>query len=198
VAEDKDDFYLTVSRLTPYKRVNLIVEAFSRMPDKRLVVIGDGSQLKSLKAAASKNITILGFQSSDVMHDYMRRARGFVFAAEEDFGICVGEAQACGTPVIAFGKGGVLEIVRGLSESEPTGMFFEEQTAAAIVEAIRNFEQDSTRFDPAACRKNACRFSVERFRRQFTEFCERTVARHKMETAVTTNDAVLSDAIANV
>jgi len=195
---EKGDFYLTVSRLVPYKRVGLIVEAFNRMPEKKLVVIGTGSNFKSIKAIARENITMMGFQDFEVLRQYMQGARAFVFAAEEDFGISVVEAQACGTPVIAFGKGGVLEIVRGPSESEPTGMFFQEQTADAIIESIRNFEQDSTRFDPAACRKNACRFSIQRFRKEFTEFCERTAATHRMESDIPYEDAVLSDAIANV
>jgi len=179
VKQDKDDFYLTVSRLVPYKKVNLIVEAFGRMPDKKLVVIGDGAPLKDIKAAAEKNVSMLGFQSADVVHDYLRRARGFVFAAEEDFGICVVEAQACGTPAIAFGKGGVLESVRDLSAAEPTGIFFKEQTAEAVINAVSLFESQRGRFDPGACRRSAERFSRERFRREFREFCEQAMGTSK-------------------
>jgi glycosyltransferase involved in cell wall biosynthesis len=179
VKEDKDDFYLTVSRLVPYKRVNLLVEAFNGMPDKKLVVIGEGAQLKDNQATAGKNVMMLGFQSSDVVHDYMRRAQGFVFAAEEDFGICVIEALACGTPVIAFGKGGVLESVHDLSAKEPTGIFFKEQTAGAIRDAVRLFERERRQFDAGACRRSAERFSRERFRREFLEFCERAIRRSK-------------------
>jgi glycosyltransferase involved in cell wall biosynthesis len=170
--EDKDDFYLTVSRLVPYKKVNLIVEAFGRMPDKKLVVIGDGPQFQSIKAAAGKNVTMLGFQDSQVVRDHMQRANGFVFAAEEDFGISVLEAQACGTPVIAFGKGGALETVCGLGMEGPTGVFFYEHSCDAIVNAISLFEMEREQFTSTSCRKNAIPFSVERFRREFLEFCE--------------------------
>lgn len=198
VKEDKDDFYLTVSRFVPYKKVNLIVEAFSRMPDKKLVAIGDGAQLKSLKATASKNVTMLGFQSSDVVHDYMRRAQGFVFAAEEDFGICVVEALACGTPVIAFEKGGVLESVDDLSAEEPTGIFFKEQTPEAIVNAVRLFERERGQFDAGACRRSAERFSRERFQREFRDFCERATKRSKAGDKTLTNSDLFSDVAAQV
>ncbi len=103
---EKQDFYLTASRLVPYKRIDLIVEAFSKMPEKKLVVIGDGPEMSKIRKIAGANIEILGFQPNDVMEEYMMDAKAFVFAAEEDFGITPVEAQACGTPVIAFGKGG--------------------------------------------------------------------------------------------
>lgn len=112
--EEKEDFYLAASRMVPYKRMDLIVEAFATMPDKRLVVIGEGPEFEKVKAKAGPNVELLGYQGSEVLRDYMQRARAFVFAAEEDFGIMPVEAQACGTPVIAFGKGGVLETIRGV------------------------------------------------------------------------------------
>ncbi len=174
----KQDFYLTVSRLVPYKRVNVIVDAFSRMPDKKLVVIGDGTNFRATKAIASHNVIMLGSQPADVVQQYMQDARAFVFAAEEDFGICVAEAQACGTPVIAFGKGGGLEIVRDLTADQPTGLFFEEQTAAAIVESVRRFENEETRFNPDACRRNVTRFSAERFCKEFRDFCDSAMRLH--------------------
>lgn len=175
---DKEEFYLTVSRLVPYKKVSLIVEAFRAMPDKKLVVVGDGPQLKSIKSRAGKNVTLLGYQNSEVVRDLMQRAKAFIFAAEEDFGITVLEAQACGTPVIAFGRGGVLETVRDLNRMvDPTGVFFQEQTAEAIAVAVHLFENEAKSFDPITCRKNAARFSVERFRKEFTEFCKFTLAR---------------------
>lgn len=93
------------------------------MPDKKLVVIGDGSEMSKIKAKAKSNIEIMGYQSSNVMLDYMQKAKAFVFAAEEDFGITPVEAQACGTPVIAFGKGGSLETIRPLGVLNPTGIF---------------------------------------------------------------------------
>lgn len=175
---EKDDFYLTVSRLVPYKKVGLIVEAFNRMPEKKLVVIGDGSNFNEIRATARNNVSMMGFQPFEVMRGHMQRARAFVFAAEEDFGISMVEAQACGTPVIAFGKGGALEIVQDESAEEPTGMFFGEQTPEAIVQSVHMFEQNSAYFRPIACRKNATRFSTERFRRAFVDFCEEAVTSH--------------------
>lgn len=162
----KEDFYLTASRLVPYKKIDLIVEAFSRMPEKRLVVIGDGPDMQKVRAKAGPNVEVMGYQPFSVLHDRMRRAKAFVFAAEEDFGISVVEAQACGTPVIAYGKGGALETVRD-SGSQPTGLFFEEQRAEAIVAAVESFERDPGRFRAEDCRANAEHFSAAHFREQF-------------------------------
>ncbi|MDR6349077.1 glycosyltransferase family 4 protein [Pantoea sp. SORGH_AS_0659] len=164
--EKKDDFYFTASRMVPYKRIDLIVEAFSRMPEKKLVVIGDGSEMAKIKSKATANVEILGYQPNEVMEDYMRRAKAFVFAAEEDFGITPVEAQACGTPVIAFGKGGALETIRPYGEEYPTGLFFYEQSADAIVEAVESFDIIGHDIQPIDCRTNATRFSAERFRKE--------------------------------
>src|SRR5512132_2211600 len=168
--------YLTVSRSVPYKRVPLIVEAFRRMPHRRLVVIGNGPETSKVRAAAAgaANIEILGFQSGRVVEDYMRRARAFIFAAREDFGIVPVEAQACGTPVIAYGDGGVVESVRGLGYADrPTGVFFEQQTSDAIIAAVDRFERNSDAFSAEQCRANALRFSPERFRDEFGDFVNR-------------------------
>ncbi|WP_233885888.1 glycosyltransferase family 4 protein [Paraburkholderia flagellata] len=162
----KEDFYVTASRLVPYKKIDLIVEAFARMPERRLVVIGDGPDMHKVRAKATPNVEVLGYQPFAVLHDRMRRAKAFVFAAEEDFGISVVEAQACGTPVIAFGKGGALETVRDTG-SRPTGIFFEEQNADAIIAAVDSFESDPGRFRAEDCRANAERFSSRHFREQF-------------------------------
>ncbi|NLP60432.1 glycosyltransferase family 4 protein [Paraburkholderia sacchari] len=162
----KEDFYLTASRLVPYKKIDLIVEAFSRMPGKRLVVIGDGPDMQKVRAKAGPNVEVMGYQPFSVLHDRMRRAKAFVFAAEEDFGISVVEAQACGTPVIAYGKGGALETVRD-SGSQPTGLFFEEQRAESIIAAVESFERNPQRFRAEDCRANAERFSATHFRDQF-------------------------------
>jgi len=165
--EDKDDFYLTASRLVPYKRVSLIVEAFTQMSDKRLKVVGDGPEREKIERIASghSNIELLGYQSAAALVDLMGRARAFVFAAEEDFGIAPVEAQACGTPVIAFGCGGVLESVRDLSVPEPTGVFFGEQSVAAIAQTIECFEHEGSAIRAGDCRRNAERFAPERFRK---------------------------------
>ncbi len=168
--EDKEDFFLTVSRLVPYKRVDLIVEAFSAMPDKRLVVIGDGPDMEKIRAKAGPNTEILGYQENTIANDYMRRARAFVFAAEEDFGIAPLEAQACGTPVIAYGKGGALETIRGLEADSPTGIFFATQSVADLQAAVECFEENRARIAPAACRNNALRFSQQVFGREFGDF----------------------------
>lgn len=164
--ETKEDFYFTASRMVPYKRIDLIVEAFSQMPDKKLVVIGDGSEMTKIKSKAGKNIEILGYQPDAVMQDYMRRAKAFVFAAEEDFGITPVEAQACGTPVIAFGKGGVLETIRPYGENHPTGIFFAEQTVASLLQAVRQFDLVKDAILPSDCRNNALKFSAQRFHQE--------------------------------
>jgi len=177
---DKEDFYVTASRMVPYKKVDLIVEAFNAMPDKRLVVIGDGPDFAKIKAKAGPNVQLLGFAGAEALRDHLQRARAFVFAAEEDFGIAPLEAQACGTPVIAFGKGGALETIIPLPEAEcaasspaPTGVFFYEQSVAAIVAAVQRFEEVGAAITPEACRENALRFAPERFRAEFTAFVER-------------------------
>ena len=154
----KEEFYLTSSRLVPYKRIDLIVEAFAAMPDKRLVVIGAGPEMPKIQAKATSNVQIMGYQSVDVLRDHLQRAKGFVFAAEEDFGIAPLEAQSCGTPVIAYGKGGSLETVK----AGETGLLFSEQSVASIVDAVQRFEQIS--FDPGLIRRHAETFSEENFR----------------------------------
>lgn len=172
IGEASEEFYLTASRMVPYKKIGAIVEAFARLPDKRLVVIGDGPERDKIARLAPANVTLLGHQPRAVLRDHMQRARGFLFAAEEDFGIVPLEAQACGTPVIAYGKGGALETVRGLEAAEPTGLFFEAQTPEAIADAVRRFEANRSRFAPAACRENALAFAPERFRAEFSAFVE--------------------------
>jgi glycosyltransferase involved in cell wall biosynthesis len=169
VCAHKEDFYLAASRLVPYKKLLLIVQAFASMPDKNLVIIGDGPDMAKVKSLAGLNVTVMGYQPFAVLKDHMQRAKAFVFAAEEDFGIAPLEAQACGTPVIAFGKGGSLETIRGLQHPQPTGVFFEEQSPQAIVAAVALFEQHAAQITPQACRDNAMRFAPERFRREFTD-----------------------------
>jgi glycosyltransferase involved in cell wall biosynthesis len=169
LGERKEDFYLTVSRLEPYKRIDLIVEAFARMPDRRLVVIGDGPEMRRLRSKASPNVALRGRLPTPEVHDHMRRARAFLFAGIEDFGIVMAEAQACGTPVIAFAGGGAVEIVRAEGTPRPTGLLFAEQTAEAVTVAVRRFERDTELYAPAGCRENALRFDRARFRQRFEE-----------------------------
>jgi glycosyltransferase involved in cell wall biosynthesis len=163
--EHKKDYYFTCSRLVPYKKIDLIVEAFAAMPDKQLVVIGDGPEYARIKAKTAGNITLMGYQPFNVLKEKMQHARAFVFAAEEDFGIVPLEAQASGTPVIAFGKGGTRETVI----DGKTGIFFEEQTAEAIRNAVMRFEV--TEMDSAGdIRKHASFFKKERFKTEFESF----------------------------
>lgn len=171
-SEAKGSYYLAVSRLVPYKRMDLIARAFAAMPDKKLVIIGDGPDRSKLQQHLAPNIEYLGYQSNEVVRDYMQRAKAFVFAAEEDFGITPLEAQACGTPVIAYGKGGALETLRGLNTDAPTGVFFAEQSVAGICQAIGEFEANLSRFTPQQCRENAERFSRQRFCAEYTAFVE--------------------------
>lgn len=182
---EKENYYLTASRMVPYKKIGLIVEAFSHMPDKRLVVIGDGPDLEKIRLKAGRNIELLGYQPSEVMKDYMQRARAFVFAAEEDFGIVTVEAQACGTPVIAFGRGGSAETVIPLRDADcgvrtetgcaPTGVFFPEQSVESLMHAVSVFERNLHMFKGDVIRANAERFTRERFKREFKEFVDRTL-----------------------
>ncbi len=163
---DKDEYYFTCSRFVPYKKIDLIVKAFAQMPDKKLIVIGDGPDFEKVKKIATANTTLMGFQPLDVLKKYMAKAKAMVFAAVEDFGIVPVEAQACGTPVIAFGRGGVTEsVIDG-----QTGIFYSAQTVEAINAAVHKFETIS--FDPVVIRKNAERFSTERFSREFAKFVE--------------------------
>jgi glycosyltransferase involved in cell wall biosynthesis len=167
VGDKKGDFYLTASRMVPYKRIDMIVEAFASMPDRKLVVIGDGPQMDLVRSKATSNVSILGYQSFEVLKDHMQRAKAFVYAAEEDFGIAIVEAQACGTPVIAYGTGGAVESVVPLGSPGATGLHFTTQTPASLCEAVERFEDCSHAFTTVACRRNAERFGAADFRRRF-------------------------------
>ena len=173
---EKEEFYLTASRFVPYKKIDLIVRAFGEMPEKSLIVIGDGPDFEKVKSYAKANVTMLGFQDSAALCDHMQRAKAFVFAAEEDFGIAPLEAQACGTPVIAFGKGGALETIAGLQGPCPTGVFFDEQSERSIIDAVSRFEAANPKISADDCRENAMRFSTERFREEFVHFVEKCSA----------------------
>lgn len=166
LCEEKDNFYLTASRLVPYKKVDLIAESFSHMPDKKLIICGDGPQLNSIKKKATKNIEIVGYAPFEKLKSYMQKAKAFIFAAKEDFGIVPLEACACGTPVIAYGAGGALETVK----ENVTGVFFNEQSPKSIVEAINRFESSHESFDPKIIRNHALNFSKKRFQEQFSTF----------------------------
>ncbi len=162
--EAKQDFYLVASRMVPYKRIELIAAAFRRMPGRRLVVVGDGPNAPRVReaAAGAANIELRGRIGTDELVGLTQAARACVFAAEEDFGIATVEAQACGTPVIAFGKGGARDILVAPPAPAPTGLFFEDQSEDALIAAVERFE--TLAFLPQDCRRNAGRFSREAFR----------------------------------
>ena len=166
--ESKSDFYLTASRMVPYKKIDLIVEAFSQT-EKKLLVIGDGPDMGKIKSKASKNIELLGFADDKTMADLMGQAKAFVFAAEEDFGITPVEAQACGTPVICFGRGGALETVKeGIS-----GLYFMEQNIRELLAAVDKFEQSYDKFEPIKIRENSLKFSRTRFEAEIKSYVEK-------------------------
>ena len=170
----KEDFYLTVSRMVPYKKIDLIAEAFSKMPDKKLIIIGDGSEFNKIKKNSVANIELVGYQNNTVIIDYMQRAKAFIFAAEEDFGIVVLEAQACGTPVIAYNKGGSKETVIDyhLDQENATGVLFNHQNTESLIEAVNYFESISLNILSQNCRDNALKFNPERFKKEFNDFME--------------------------
>jgi glycosyltransferase involved in cell wall biosynthesis len=164
--ENKDDYYVSASFLAPYKRTDLVIEAFNAMPNRRLVVVGDGQQSKRLRSGAGPNVTFAGFLPRDEYVRTVAKAKAMVFAGCEDFGIALAEAQACGTPLIAFGRGGAVDIVRPLGRSDrPTGVLFSAQTVAALKEAVDVFEENSAEIAPMGCRENSLRFSESRFDR---------------------------------
>ncbi|SDD96064.1 Glycosyltransferase involved in cell wall bisynthesis [Mucilaginibacter pineti] len=163
---EKKDFYVTCSRFVPYKKIDLIVSAFAQMPDKTLYVIGEGPDFKKVSRLATPNTILLGYQPFDVLKKYLGEAKAFIFAAEEDFGILPVEAQACGTPVIAYKKGGAMESV---IENE-TGIFFNEQSAGAIKSAVERFDVSSLCFNYNDIVKHAAGFSTERFKKEILSY----------------------------
>ncbi|MFO7445164.1 MAG: glycosyltransferase, partial [Ignavibacteriaceae bacterium] len=170
----KEDYYLTASRMVPYKKIDMIVEAFSKMPDKKLVVIGDGPEMQKIKSKTSSNIEILGYQQFETLKRHMQKARAFVFAAEEDFGIIVVEAMACGTPVIAWSSGGTTEtIVEG-----KTGLFFKDQNVSSLIEAVNRFEKSEDKFNPSVIRAHSKQFSREVFEEKMKLFVDEKISTH--------------------
>ncbi|MFI0471731.1 glycosyltransferase family 4 protein [Halomonas sp. HMF6819] len=175
----REDFYLTASRMVPYKRIDLVIQAFNRTPNRQLVVLGDGPDFASLKSMAGPNVTLLGYQPDSVLVDYLERTRAFVFMAEEDFGILPVEAQAAGAPVIGYGVGGMRETV----EEGVTGLLTTEQSVESLLETLEHFEalndlakkgeEYSERpFSPSVCRLNAQRFSNDTFKDAIHRFIQ--------------------------
>jgi glycosyltransferase involved in cell wall biosynthesis len=164
LVKTKEDFYVTASRMVPYKKIKIIVEAFNQMPNKKLIVLGDGPEFNSIKKSIKPNIELLGFVNSTSLKNYLQKAKAFVFAAEEDFGIIPVEAQACGTPIIGFNRGGLRETVI----NNKTGVLFEKQTTKSIIDAVNYFETLSLSSDEI--RENAERFSKQRFEKELFNF----------------------------
>jgi len=161
---DKEDYYFTASRMVPYKKIDLIVKSFNKLPNKKLIVAGDGPDYKKIKAIAGPNIQLVGFLEEKELKKHISKAKAFVFAAEEDFGILPVEAQACGTPVIAYNRGGTKEtIIDG-----KTGLLYKEQSESSIENAVMEFEK--LEFNPNEVRENALRFSKERFEKEIKDF----------------------------
>ena len=179
--KEKEDFYLTASFMNPFKKIDLIVEAFTAMPNQQLVVIGDGPDFRNIQSKAGANVTFLGYQPVEELRDYMQRAKAFIFAAPEDFGIIMAEAQACGTPVIAYSKGGAVEIVRGLEEENPTGVLFSQQTVDCLVQAIEKFEVENYRISAENCRKNSLRFAPIHFQEALKLCVQENWSQFKMQ-----------------
>jgi len=167
----REAFYLTASRMVPYKRIDLVIDAFNRTPQRQLIVIGDGPDFAKLKAKAGPNVTLLGYQPDSVLIDHLERARAFVFMAEEDFGILPVEAQAAGAPVIGYGVGGMRETII----DQVTGLWVPEQSVSALLTALTRFEEARPEasgerqtspeppFSPALCRNSAQRFASAHF-----------------------------------
>ena len=175
-AGGREEYYVAVSRLVPYKRVDLLVAAFRALPQRRLIVVGDGPLAATLARDAPPNVEFRGRVDSAELVPLVQRARAFVHGAEEDFGIALVEAQAAGTPVIAYSGGGAAEIVCGPDAPAPTGVLFDTQSSAALVAAIGRFEALAGGIDPDACRSNAARFAPEHFRQALRAFVARVTA----------------------
>ncbi|WP_299900466.1 glycosyltransferase [uncultured Aquimarina sp.] len=184
ISHETKEYYVTCSSLVPYKKIDLIVNAFSKT-DKELIIIGDGPDYNKIKKISGPNIRLLGFLDSDRKKEILQKAKAFVFAAVEDFGIAPLEAQACGVPVIAFAEGGALETIKGvsltseISQNFHTGVYFEEQSTSSLLEAVDFFEKNQSCFDKTTIRKHAVFFSKERFEKEFKETIEMLYERWK-------------------
>jgi glycosyltransferase involved in cell wall biosynthesis len=180
---DKEDYYVTAGRFVPFKRLDIVAQAFARMPDKKLIILGDGPEMAKIRSVAGPNVVFTGFLPPAQVKAYLSKAQAFLFPSEEDFGIVPVEAQACGTPVIAFGRGGALETIvpeNNASGSAVTGRFFNEQSADAVVLAVQAFEADKARgvYKAQAIHDHAQYFSIDKFKLRFQAEIDAAIARH--------------------
>jgi glycosyltransferase involved in cell wall biosynthesis len=171
-ASDEESYYLMVTAMVPYKRVDLAIQAFN-LSKKPLRIIGEGQEMKALRKMAKKNIEFLGWQSDEKVREFYRGCRAFIFPGEEDFGISPVEAQACGKPVIAYGRGGILETVIPYPRENCTGVFFDRPEAESLFRAVDLFERNIGRFDPEVIRRNALRFHKSGFKDELRSFIEK-------------------------
>ena len=183
---EKQDFYVTVSRLVSYKKIALIVRAFNQL-GYPLIIIGDGPDLPKIRQMAQSNIKVLGAQENEVVEQYMTQAKAFVYAACEDFGIALVEAQACGTPVIAYGGGGALETVIDIRQNldNGTGIFFFPQTAQALVDAVETFCKFQHQVNPESCRNQAAKFTPKIFETSYMTFLEQCYQDFTQKSSIT-------------
>ena len=185
------DYYLIVSAFAPYKRIDIAVNAFERM-GLPLVIIGGGQEEERIRKMAKKHVKCIGWQSSETLREYYRGCKALIFPGEEDFGIVPLEAQACGKPVIAFARGGVLETVYGIytepmqeiiekQPETPTGVFFTKQTTASLMEAVKFFERNKNLFDPLSIRKHAEGFDKLIFKEKFKQYIEAIIKQNRLK-----------------
>ncbi len=176
----KQDFYLTVCRLVSYKKISLIVKAFNQL-GRELIVIGTGGELNELRHLAQPNVKIMGWQPKEIVTQYMSEAKGFIYAACEDFGMALVEAQACGTPVIAYGFGGATETVKDVRKysDSATGLLFSEQTEQALIEAVEKFENYQEYFQSEIIKNHASKFSQTVFQKHYLNFVEKCYTEFK-------------------
>lgn len=175
ISDNLSDYFLIVSAFAPYKRIDIAIEAFNRL-GLPLKIVGAGQDEKRLKGMAKRNIEFLGWRKDEEIAYLYARCRALIFPGEEDFGIVPVEAMASGRPVIAYGRGGVLETVMPLEGSRvkgqgsPTGIFFYEQTPEALMEAVRLFEKKHGLFNPELIRKYSMRFDKEIFKKKIEDY----------------------------
>jgi glycosyltransferase involved in cell wall biosynthesis len=182
VGREQKSFYLIVSALVPYKRIDIAVEAFNTLQIP-LKIVGTGPLRASLARQARSNIEFLGWQDNDRLAELYATCQAFIFPGEEDFGIAPLEAQASGRPVIAFKRGGLLETVVGLDctipAAHPTGVFFDDQCVDGLIAAVRLYEENKHQFNPDHIREHASKFGRDRFKREIVEHVERCLSQYR-------------------
>jgi len=176
-SDQQGNYFLMVTAFAPYKRIDLVIQTFNRL-GKPLFIIGDGQERRKLEKLAKKNIKFLGWQSDEEVKNYYGECKAFIFPGEEDFGIAPVEAQACGKPVIAYGRGGILESVIPFPKENPTGVFFDHPTPESLIQAIDLFERNLDQFDSRQIRRNALQFHKNNFRDKIQSFIDEKYKEH--------------------